>query len=43
MSFAGGIDLLNLLYRTTDQLTTTHIGVFVGDAYTLFHWLAILC
>jgi hypothetical protein len=42
MSFAGGVDLLTILYRAMDQLTTTRIGVFVGDAYSLFHWLAIV-
>jgi hypothetical protein len=42
MSFQGGADLLTILYRAMDQLTTTRIGVFVGDAYFLFHWLAIV-
>jgi hypothetical protein len=42
MSFAGGIDLFTILYQAMDQLTTTRIGVFVGDAYYLFHWAAIL-
>jgi hypothetical protein len=41
MSFAGGVNLLNFLYQTMDTLTTTRIGVFVGDAYYLFYWLAV--
>ncbi len=42
MSFTGGVDLLSYLSQTMDQLTTTHVGVFLGDGYTLFHWLAIM-
>ena|SRR3982751_2206470 len=42
MSFQRGADLLVVLYRAMDQLTTTRIGAFVGDAYYVFHWLAIL-
>jgi hypothetical protein len=42
MSFQRGADLLVVLYQAMDQLTTTRIGAFVGDAYFVFHWLGIL-
>jgi hypothetical protein len=42
MSFQRGADLLAILYQAMDQLTTTRIGAFVGDAYYVFPWLAII-